>query len=241
MAVGGLACIGVLGGMGPAATAEFFSALIRSAERRGLHQRLRVIVDNNPSLPDRTRAIKGLGASPAEGLADMTHRLLAHGADVLAMPCNAAHAFRSAIDAVAPHRLVSIIDASTRAAADAVKGDGIVGVMATEGTLRARLYHDALSALGLSVAVPTEADQAKISASVAAVQAAKATDADRADMIAAAHRLVEGGAGCVIAGCTEIPILLDQRALAVPLINSSDVLVEDVLSRAEKFSHDRQA
>ena len=91
--------IGVLGGMGPAATIDFMAKVLRHSQASAAREQdnVRMIVDSNPSLPDRNAAIAGTGPSPAAGLAAMARGLQAAGAQVLTMPCNAAHAFADAV------------------------------------------------------------------------------------------------------------------------------------------------
>jgi aspartate racemase len=111
--------VGVLGGMGPDATVDFFAKLVAATHGDRDQDRLRILIDNDPTVPDRTAGIEGRGPSPAPHLAAMARGLVAQGAELLVMPCNSAHAFADAIAAAAaPVPFVDLIEttvAATRA------------------------------------------------------------------------------------------------------------------------------
>lgn len=207
--------LGVLGGMGPAATVAFLARLQALTPATGDADHIRVLMDLNPHVPDRnTRP----GEAEVE-LGAMARRLAAAGAEVLAMPCNTAHAQAAGIRAAG----LPFIDmiAETTAAARAT-GAAAIGVLATGGG-RA-LYAPALSAAGLTPVLLEEADQARFMALVYAVKAGDVGPERRAEMRALAGRLVAAGAGAVIAGCTEVPLLLSPDDLDAPLVDSAEVL-----------------
>jgi aspartate racemase len=102
-------CVGVLGGLGPAATADFFSKVVMATPAAADQDHLHVIIDNNPKVPNRNEAVAGTGVSPAPVLAEMASRLETAGADFLVMVCNAAHAFQDAITDAVRVPFVSII------------------------------------------------------------------------------------------------------------------------------------
>jgi aspartate racemase len=214
--------LGVLGGMGPAATVAFLARLQALTPATGDADHIRVLMDLNPHVPDRnTRP----GEAEVE-LGAMARRLAAAGAEVLAMPCNTAHAQAAGIRAAG----LPFIDmiAETTAAAKAT-GAGSVGVLATGGG-RA-LYAPALSAAGLTPVLLEEADQARFMALIYAVKAGDVGPGRRVEMRALAGRLVAAGAGAVIAGCTEAPLLLSPDDLDAPLVDSAEVLARVCVER----------
>lgn len=207
--------LGVLGGMGPAATVAFLARLQALTPATGDADHIRVLMDLNPHVPDRnTRP----GEAEVE-LGAMARRLAAAGAEVLAMPCNTAHAQAAGIRAAG----LPFIDmiAATTAAAKAT-GAAAIGVLATGGG-RA-LYAPALTAAGLTPVLLAEADQARFMALVYAVKAGDVGPERRAEMRALGQALLAAGAGAVIAGCTEVPLLLDAGDLDAPLVDSAEVL-----------------
>src|SRR5262245_16312339 len=99
--------IGVIGGMGPAATADLFAKLLAATPAERDQDHLRVLIDNNPHLPDRNAAIAGRGPSPGPHLAESARGLERAGADFLIMACNTAHAFVADIEAAISIPLLS--------------------------------------------------------------------------------------------------------------------------------------
>ncbi len=228
--------IGVIGGMGPAATADFVSRLVAAVDTGGAsglvtaadaaHPHL--YVDCNPNVPDRSAAFAGEGESPGPVLAAMARGLVTQGAEVLAMPCNAAHIWAAEVRAATPAIFVDIADAAVAAAA--VTGARCVGVLAIGATRQARLYHDRLAAAGIAT-VDAGGD---IDGLVGRIKAGDTGGAMQAAMAAEAAVLVAAGARAIIAGCTEVPLVLDQPAVAVPLIDATAALVAATLAAARR-------
>ncbi len=207
--------LGVLGGMGPAATVAFLARVQALTPASGDADHIRVLMDMNPQVPDRnTRP----GEAEAE-LAAMAMRLKAAGAQVLAMPCNTAHAQKAGIVAAG----LPFIDmiAATVAAAKA-SGASTIGILATPGG--EALYSAALSAEGVTPVLLSGADREAFMACVYGVKRGDTGAGNRTAMARLGGALVAAGAQTVIAGCTEVPLLLDASALSVPLIDSAEVL-----------------
>jgi aspartate racemase len=207
--------LGVLGGMGPAATVAFLARVQALTPARGDADHIRVVMDMNPQVPDRnTRP----GEAEAE-LAGMAMRLKAAGADVLAMPCNTAHAQKAGIVAAG----LPFIDmiAETVAAAKAQDARAI-GILATPGG--EALYRAALEAEGIRAVVLAGEDREAFMACIYAVKRGDVGPERRAEMRRLAKTLNTAGADAVIAGCTEVPLLLDASDVPVPLVDSAEVL-----------------
>ena len=207
--------LGVLGGMGPAATVAFLARVQALTPAEGDAGHIRVVMDMNPQVPDRnTRP----GEAEAE-LAAMALRLKAAGAEVLAMPCNTAHAQKAGIIAAG----LPFIDmiAATVAAAKAT-GAKRVGILATPGG--EALYRAALTAEGLTPVVLEGEDRAAFMACIYGVKRGDVGTGNRAAMARLGGALIASGAEAVIAGCTEVPLLLAPGEIARPLVDSAEVL-----------------
>ena len=213
--------IGVIGGMGPAATADFLSRLVAGVNAASDTDHPRVLVDSNPHVPDRNAAALHGADSPGPALAAMGTALVAQGAQVLAMPCNAAHGWAHAITA-AP--FVSMIDA---AVAEAMAHQPrCIGVLGVGATLALDLY-------GRASPVPVLAgDLAVVQPAVNAIKAGDRSHDVRSALAGEAARLAAAGADVVIAACTEVPLLLAQADVAVPLIDSTAALARATLAAA---------
>ena len=206
--------LGVLGGMGPAATIDFLAKLQAATPAQTDAEHVRVVMDLHPRVPDRMAEAE---AARAE-LAAMAGRLRTAGAQVLAMPCNSAHI---AADAIVEGGGLPFIDMiQTAVAAARATGARRIGVIATiAGT---GLYRDALAAAGLEPLLLDDAAQGRFRALLTRIKAGDLGAAVRAGMAALAEDLVATGAQAVIAGCSEVPLALDQAP--VPLIDATEAL-----------------
>ncbi len=214
--------LGVLGGMGPAATVSFLAQVQALTPAEGDADHIRVVMDMNPQVPDRnTRP----GEAEAE-LAAMALRLKAAGADILAMPCNTAHAQKARIEAAGLPFIDMIAETTTVAASTGAKR---VGILATPGG--EALYVAALAAAGLEPVVLEGLDREAFMARIYGVKAGEVGAAARDRMKALAAGLVARGAQGIVAGCTEVPLLLAQADVTVPLTDSAEVLARVCVKR----------
>ena len=216
--------IGVLGGMGPAATLDFMAKTLKAGQGASEQDNVRMIVDCNPHVLDRNAALSRKGPSPGPGLAEMARGLEAAGADFLVMACNAAHAWQSDIEAATPLAFVSIVEEACRwLAANHPPGQHI-GVMAAGACLESGLYQKSLAAVGLEALTPPPAALAEFMEALYRFKAGDLGPEPRAAMKACAGVLINDGARVILAACTEVPLLLDGRDLAVPLIDATQIL-----------------
>jgi aspartate racemase len=214
--------VGIIGGMGPEATADLFLKIVKSTPAAKDQDHLRIVVDNNPEIPDRTAFILGKGADPRPYLIATARNVEKMGADFMVIPCNTAHYFHGDIQAAVSVPVLHIMDAVALRLAGKIQ---TAGILASTGTLRTRLYEDHLKQAGVSTVVPAGADQDEV---MDAIYGVKAGDLAKGRELAlrAGARLVEQGAQVVIAGCTEIPLILHDGDLAVPVIDATKVLAE---------------
>ncbi len=218
--------IGILGGMGPEATADLFRKIIRATPAKTDQEHLRVIIDSNPQIPDRTAAILAGGADPVPALQMTARNLERAGAGLIVVPCNTAHYFYPQIAAAVQIPVLHMIRETVAAILRLPVTVQTVGLLATTGTIRTALYHRELAAGGLSVLTPAEADQTLV------MEAIYGPDGIKAGGMAlpgetlrqAAATLIGAGAEAIICGCTEIPLVLQDGDLAVPVLDPTWVL-----------------
>ncbi|WGM39035.1 amino acid racemase [Caulobacter sp. NIBR1757] len=203
--------LGVLGGMGPAATLDFLAKLQAATPAARDQDHLRVLMDLNPQVPDRN--VEGGAAGPV--LAEMAVRLREAGAEVLAMPCNTAHLHAEEIRAASGLPLLDLIDLAIAAAGNARR----IGVLGTR--LALDLYRTRLTAAGREPILPTEEAQSAFMDILYRIKSGDTGPTARALMAACAGGLEQRGAEAIIAGCTEVPLVLSADDLAVPLIDGS--------------------
>lgn len=207
--------LGVLGGMGPAATVAFLARVQALTPAEGDADHIRILMDLNPQVPDRNARP---GEAEAE-LAGMALRLKAAGAEILAMPCNTAHAQKAGIEASGLPFIDMIAETVVAAKAQDARA---IGVLATPGG--EALYRAALEAEGVKPVLLQGEDRAAFMACVYAVKRGDAGPVQRAGMRRLADALNAAGADAVIAGCTEVPLLLEAADVSVPLIDSAEIL-----------------
>jgi len=221
--------VGVLGGMGPDATVDFMAKVIAATPAEKDQDHLRMLVDNNPHVPNRQAALLRGGEDPGPVLAAMARGLEAAGADFLVMPCNTAHAFRDAIVEAVDIPLVSIIDVTVEACGDAAA----VGVLATDGCVASGVFQDALAGRGKKPLLPDDEQMRELMRLVTRIKAGDKGAEVGAAMLALASALAARGAEAIIAGCTEIPLVLKPGMLDVALVSSTDALAEATVATAQ--------
>ncbi|CAM2151630.1 amino acid racemase [Paraburkholderia tropica] len=227
--------VGVVGGIGPAATVDFLHKVVRNTPAVRDQDHIKMLVEQNPQIPDRTENLIGDGVDPTLSLYAACKRLEEGGADVIAMPCNTAHAF---VERIQPHLGVPIVNMLTETARylrTAFPALREVGVLATSGTIESGVYRQALESQGLREVAPDAALQARVMAAIYGKQGVKAgfTSGPCFDDIASAlDGLIAEGVEVVILGCTELPLLLAGGAYQsasgarVTLIDPTDVLAK---------------
>ncbi len=224
--------LGVLGGMGPLATADFLAKLALATPARVDQEHIPVLVYGNCGTPDRTAAALAQGASPVPCLLRGAAFLAGQGVAAIAMPCNSAHCWYDEVAASVDKPVLHIVDACVdllqRRRADAQR----VGVLSTEGTARMGIYPRRLQQRGLQALVPTAREFAElVTPGIAQVKAGQLAPA-AALFEQAAARLIERGAQAVILGCTEIPLGMQRQIVHSPglYIDSTEALVQAVLA-----------
>ncbi|MDQ2955857.1 MAG: amino acid racemase [Actinomycetota bacterium] len=234
-----LSALGVLGGMGPLATAHFYQQLIALTPAERDQDHLPVVLWADPSVPDRTAAVLGQGDSPVPAMLRGIRWLQAAGTDLVAVPCNTAHAFFDQIVTHTEVRLIDMVLESVRTAQCEQPAAGKVGVLCTEGTRVAQLYERAARTQDVEL-VQVDARTQRRSVDVA-IGLVKARPADHDALAAAAEhitlaaaRLVELGAEVVIAACTEIPLVMSGASRIVPMIDSTGCLAAAALAALRK-------
>ncbi|HVY88038.1 MAG TPA: amino acid racemase [Hyphomonadaceae bacterium] len=219
--------VGVIGGLGPAATLDFFDRILKRTKAVRDQDHLRLIIDNNTKIPDRNAAAHGNGPSPGQALAATAHGLEVAGAEFVVMACNAAHAYEADIRAALKVPFISMI-AETAAAAQKL-GHKRAGLLAADACLAANLYQDALKKAGIETIVLGQSAQADFMKLIYRIKSGDTGSEVRGKMHALAEGLADLGANIIVAGCTEVPIVLTQDDIDVPLVSSTDVLVEKTI------------
>ncbi len=222
--------LGIIGGMGPAATADLMAKVVSATPAVRDQDHIRTLVDSNPAIPDRTDAILGRGPSPAPAIAEAARGLESAGADFLVMACNTAHAFAAEVQRAVGIPLLSMIDATVSEIL-AVHESGSVGVLATTACLHAGVYQAAFLEVGVDVVTLEPEQQSVLMAAIESIKATGSTPMAAADITRCVTWLSAHGAQGVVAGCTEVPLVLGEGG-NLPLVSSTDALARAAVAYA---------
>ena len=225
--------IGILGGMGPEATADLFHKIIKNTEATKDQDHLRVLIDSNPKIPDRTTAMLGTGESSLPMMIETAKNLEKTGADFIVIPCVSAHYFIEELRKETTIPVISIIDEVAKEVERRLPGIHRTGLIATTGTIKARLFQDRLHEMGIEALVPSSQNQETlVMSAIYGVKAGSISPENREKILKASKELIEKGAQGIIGGCTEIPLLVNQGDMEVPFFDSLDILARAAIRRA---------
>ena len=222
--------VGILGGMGPEATAELFRRILSLTQAKVDQNHLHVLVDSNPKIPDRTAAIIGEGESPLPALVAAAQNLERAGADFIAIPCNTAHYWLHELREEVSIPIINMIGETALRVADQRPALHKIGLLATTGTLQSGLYQRAFADNSIDIFVPSEEQDAVI---MSAIHAIKAGDHSvKSAVIEVAQELMACGAQGIIPGCTELSLVVPAGSLSVPVFDPLSILAERAVSLA---------
>lgn len=218
--------IGVLGGMGPAATLDFMSKVMALTPAKTDQEHLPMVVWSDPRVPDRTRAIVDFGSpSPVPLLKQGVARLETLGATVIAIPCNTAHHWFREIQLATKVPILHIADCAIAALLETgVSIETRVGIMGTNGTLASGFYQQRLQEAGLTVVMPSPDVQETLV--MPSIRAVKSRNIPLAQDLAcrAALLLSQEGADTILLACTELPVAFAQCISEFSFIDATESL-----------------
>jgi aspartate racemase len=230
-----LKTIGVLGGMGPEAGVYFFERIVRETAAGRDQEHPPVIVYSLPQIPDRTEAILRGGPSPVPAIRRGLCGLQRAGADFAVMSCITAHYFYRHLTPESPLPLLSLIDETLAAVRIMRPVPRMIGLIATTVTLRSRIFADALETLDIKVLVPSSKDQQRVMTAIYGKKGIKTgfhEGPPREILLRIAADLIGRGAQALLAGCTEVPLVLRAVDLPVPLIEPMRIGARAAIRRA---------
>lgn len=227
--------IGILGGMGPAASAYCYSQIIRLAQEkygarndadfpRVVLYNLALAEMNENGISDNDRVVAGMR------VVDGVQKLEQLGSDFVIIPCNTAHYFFQAIEAIARIPVLNIIEETSRKVKDS-RCD-MVGVCGTTSTIRWGLYEHALQKRGIGVVLPDTKQQKSIAGVIANVEAGRHGEWDKRILQSIAKDFAKRGAKGMILGCTELPLAINEGDTDIKVFDTSSILAEAALAYA---------
>lgn len=229
--------IGMIGGLGPAATVDLYDKIVKATPAKTDQEHIKLVVEQNPQIPDRTAALLHGGVDPTLALYNCAKRLEDDGCDAIIVPCNTAHAFIPYLERHLRVPFINMQQAALDEIAAKLGGKARIGLLATSGTVQTGIYGDKAKAMGLPLFVPDAPHQERVMAAIYGPKGAKAGFTDgvcREDLLSAAAYLVKTyDCNCLILGCTELPLILDESE-SFDVAGKSVMVVDPTAALARK-------
>jgi len=223
--------LGIIGGMGPAATLDLFNKILKATPAKRDQDHIHIIIDNFPQIPDRTAFLLGKGENPLPYILKSVRTLERANVDVLCMPCNTAHYFVEDIRKATPLPFISIIESTLNEIRSRFKNSKNIGLLATDGTIIGRVYHNIFEVEGDKIIAPLEEKQHEVMKIVYSIKAGKMEE-----NVQTFEEIIEHmkflGSEVVILGCTELPILLKYFEPSLPVIDATSCLAKEIVNFA---------
>lgn len=221
--------LGVIGGLGPIATAHFMELIIRMTEAATDQEHLDMIIYNCPSIPDRTSYILDqTRPNPLPEMIRVGNALARQGAKLIAIPCMTAHYFHRELTRYIEAPIVHAIHET----AVHLKKHGIsrAGIMATDGTIRSKLFQQELERHGIEAVIPgPEGQKCVMSVIYDDIKANKPADMDK--FCLASRDLRAQGAQAIILGCTELSLVKRDYPIGAGYLDAMEVLAQTCVIR----------
>jgi aspartate racemase len=236
--------IGILGGMGPEATANAYHEIIDSTPVTKDQEHIPVIIYSNPQIPDRTHGLLYDGESPLPELLVTTKKLEYSGADFVIIPCNTSHFFIKEMRASVNIPVISMIEETLAFVKNKYPHITKVGLLATTGTIKTGIYKNIFSSANIDIISPEGKEQETlVMESIYGDNGIKSGKKEHPNKLLkkAVLNLQNKGAELIIMGCTEIPLALNQKEVDCILINPTRILCEKaVLLAKEHYKHESE-
>jgi len=221
--------LGILGGMGPAASAEFVSRLIQKTPAICDQDHIPFVLWNEPRIPDRSTSMQSGDNLPLPWLQEGIKGLKHAGCDRIVIPCNSAHFWYSQLSKLGVP-ILHIVDSVAEELENLNLSGKKIGIIGTQGTIESGLYQYHLNRLGWECIVPCKEEM--VGLVTPAINLIKANKFREPQMLLmrAMHSLIDRGAEAIVLGCTELPLVIRLSSEeGIPIVNSIDSLVNIVL------------
>ncbi len=226
--------LGVIGGMGPEATAFFYEEVIKHTNASRDQEHLDMVIISQASMPDRTHAIiTGDDARLIQVMREDAQALETLGCTCIAIPCNTSHYFYDKIQSFTGVPIIHMPREAVREAAQARRARRI-GIMGTDGTVRSGVYARECEALGVECMVPSPERQADVMSIIYEnVKAGHPADMGKFSLVV--DELVRRGCDAIILACTELSVVRRRQGAPDVCLDAMDVLVREAIERSGKL------
>lgn len=213
--------IGIIGGMGPLATIDLYEKITFNTKAAKDQDHIHIIIDSYPQIEDRTAYILHGGKNPKDKLIESAKRLENAGADALIMPCNTAHFFAKDIEKEVSIPLIHIVKSTAEAIKNKYPKANKIGLIATTGTLKSGVYANILIDYGYDIIELDEKLENDIMDCIYKGVKAGKTEEYVPLFQKCVDKITDMGADVLIAGCTEIPILVPHIKSKIPVVDAT--------------------
>jgi len=224
--------IGILGGMGPEATADLFIKVIKADPAKNDQEHLRIIIDCNSKIPDRTAHILKGAEDPEPYLIESAKLLEDAGAGLIIIPCNAAHTWYETIQRNVRIPVLHIMKSTLKYVGRKYSHIKKIGLLAASSTVKVGHYQRIFIEKGIDVISPEQKYQEMVMKAIRKVKAGNTKPEVTDLLVDAGNHLISRGAQGVIAGCTEIPIVLKNGDLSIPVVDPTHALALTAVEEA---------
>lgn len=228
--------LGVIGGLGPMATAYFYQLIVEMTDATTDQEHIETIIYSRPATPDRTKFILGKSdEDPMPYLLDAGRKLKRQGANVIAIPCITAHYFQRRLEKTLGTRVIHAIEEVGKY----LKKREVytVGIMATDGTVESRLFQTILEKYGIHCVTPSLDKQEEVMSIIYDdVKAGKPVDMDKfADV---SSELFGKGAEVILLGCTELSLIKKDYEIGKGFLDVMEVLARQAVLSCGKLKEE---
>jgi len=226
--------LGIIGGMGPEATAQLYMKMIKATKVKRDQDHFRIIIDSNPKIPDRTKAILGLGESPVPYIIETAKNLEKMGVDIACIPCMTSHYFFDEIQAGVEMKIMNAFEELNNYLKKNFEGITNIGILATTGTRNTKIFEKYLK--DMNIIYPDDQFQSDyvmeaIYGEGTGIKSGVTEGRPVELLLEAGKNVIEKGAEVVILGCTEIGLVLKKDSLSKPSVDPMDVMAEFMVRR----------
>ena len=226
--------LGIIGGMGPSATADLFMKIIKHTNVKTEEEHLRILIDNNPKLPNRQNAIMYGTESPLPMLIEMAQGLERAGADFLILGANTPHYYFDNIVEAINIPMLHIIDEAIKYIIKYKNNTKSIGIMATNAAIKTALFQKSIEKFGLVSVIPEEQFQEILHNAIFQYKVDSDIVKFKEKATEVLSHIKEKGVDAIILGCTELPIVLQETEGTTPIIDPNEIIAKRVVEYAKE-------
>ncbi len=225
--------IGIIGGMGPLATADLFTKIIKSSDATCDREHIPIIIDNNTKIPDRTAAILGEGEDPLNEMSCSAKTLEKAGADFLVMSCNTAHYFYNELIKEVKIPILNMIEETAKYILKKDPTVKKVGLLSTTGTTKGKVYESVFKKYNIEVISPNDEEKSEVMHLIYKVIKNWDSTYNPIKIKEIIKKMEKMGAENIILGCTELPIAMEFFKIEGKFYDPTSILALSAVERAK--------